>query len=596
MTLGNGTLAGFVGSDTFTTIENVDLQGGSGNDTLNASAYTAGPVTLRGGNDANTVGNGNDTLVGGAGNDFLYGGGGTPTADNDMLTGGPGNDTIQGGSTDGSAMNPGTNFLVESADVNLTLTNTALAGGLGADTIANISGAILTGGAGNNTLNASAFTNGPVTLDGGVGIDLLQGGSGADTLTGGPGADTLDGGAGNADMLLESGDVNMTLASASMSGLGGDAFSNIEQATLTGGDAANVINTSAFPGPVTVNGGAGADTITGGPLADTLNGGDSNDTVTGGDAMDILNGDGGADTLNGGLSLDVLHGGDGDDSLDGGADAVNDILDGNAGENRVVASGDTNFTLTDTNLVGLGNDTLTEITRATLTGGAGDNALNASAFTLGPVILSGGAGADTLLGGLGRRHADRRARSLDAFDAGAGADTIQARDGVNESSIVCGTDTDTAVVDVGDTPNADCDIEQLPDTQAPNTKLKKAPKATTKSRTATFRFTSTEAGSKFQCKLDKKACGIVQGAKDLQAPQEGQAHVPGPRDRQGRKPRQDACQEDLADYLESRLSTVGSPFFGFWTTWATVHLSGSLSSRKRSSFVPWRKRCFCHLS
>ena len=71
MTLGNGTLAGFFGSDTFTTIENVDLQGGSGNDTLNASAYTAGPVTLRGGNDANTVGNGNDTLVGGAGNDFL---------------------------------------------------------------------------------------------------------------------------------------------------------------------------------------------------------------------------------------------------------------------------------------------------------------------------------------------------------------------------------------------------------------------------------------------------------------------------------------------------------------------------------------------
>ena len=253
-----------------------------------------------------------------------------------------------------------------------------------------------------------------------------------------------------------------------------------------------------------MNGGAGADTITGGPLADTLNGGDDNDTVTGGDAMDILNGDGGADTLNGGLSLDVLNGGDGDDSLDGGADAVNDILDGDAGVNRVVASGDTNFTLTDTNLVGLGNDTLTEITRATLTGGAGDNALNASAFTLGPVLLNGGAGADTLLGGSGGDSLTG-GPGLDAFDAGAGADTIQARDGVNESSIVCGTETDTAVVDVGDSPNADCDIEQLPDTKAPNTKLKKAPKATTKSRTATFGFTSTEAGSKFQCKLDKKA-------------------------------------------------------------------------------------------
>ena len=51
-----------------------------------------------------------------------------------------------------------------------------------------------------------------------------------------------------------------------------------------------------------------------------------------------------------------------------------------------------------------------------------------------------------------------------------------------------------------------------------------------------------------------------------------------------------------AGYRLSRSATVGSPFFGFCSTWATVHWSGSLSSRKRSSFVPWRKRCFCHLS
>jgi len=109
--------------------------------------------------------------------------------------------------------------------------------------------------------------------------------------------------------------------------------------------------------------------------------------------------------------------------------------------------------------------------------------------------LLGGSGGDTLTGGPG----------VDTFDAGAGADTVQARDTTNESSIICGADADTAVVDPGDTPNADCEIEQLPDLTAPNTKLKKAPKATTKSRKATFGFASTEPGSKFQCKLDRKA-------------------------------------------------------------------------------------------
>jgi hypothetical protein len=42
------------------------------------------------------------------------------------------------------------------------------------------------------------------------------------------------------------------------------------------------------------------------------------------------------------------------------------------------------------------------------------------------------------------------------------------------------------------------------DLVAPNTLLRGAPPASTRSRTATFRFASTEAGSRFQCKLDAK--------------------------------------------------------------------------------------------
>ena len=76
-----------------------------------------------------------------------------------------------------------------------SLTNITLTG-LGTDTFTNIESAALTGGIGNNTLNASAFTLGSVTLDGGAGNDFLTGGSQNDTLTGSAGNDTLNGGLG----------------------------------------------------------------------------------------------------------------------------------------------------------------------------------------------------------------------------------------------------------------------------------------------------------------------------------------------------------------------------------------------------------------
>src|SRR5262249_51671890 len=104
------------------------------------------------------------------------------------LTGSLGNDSLVGGTA--------TDRLIESGNVNFTLTNTSLVG-LGTDTLSGIEQASLTGGSGNNTLNASAFTAGPVTLDGGTGNDSLVGGSGNDSLLGGDGADTLKGGAGN---------------------------------------------------------------------------------------------------------------------------------------------------------------------------------------------------------------------------------------------------------------------------------------------------------------------------------------------------------------------------------------------------------------
>src|SRR5207249_2072308 len=95
-------------------------------------------------------------------------------------------------------------------------------------------------------------------------------------------------------------------------------------------------------------------------------------------------------------------------------------LAGAAGIDRVVSATDADFTLTDTSLVRStgGAFTLSAIERATLTGGLGDNVLDASAFTgsvhlargpgddivdggPGDDIISGDAGRDLLLGGAG---------------------------------------------------------------------------------------------------------------------------------------------------------------------------------------------------
>lgn len=80
----------------------------------------------------------------------------------------------------------------------MVLTNLALSIGIEVDTLLGIEGAHLTGGAGANRLNASAFTAGGVTLLGLDGADILRGGSkndvgrrhGNDELRGFTGSDT----------------------------------------------------------------------------------------------------------------------------------------------------------------------------------------------------------------------------------------------------------------------------------------------------------------------------------------------------------------------------------------------------------------------
>lgn len=101
-------------------------------------------------------------------------------------------DFISGGLGDALNGSVGFDYLVETGDVDMTLTqgtgtrNSSLAGGLGNDVLVRnkIESAQLTGGPSANVLDASAFTRN-VTLFGLGGNDTLRGGNRADILVGG---------------------------------------------------------------------------------------------------------------------------------------------------------------------------------------------------------------------------------------------------------------------------------------------------------------------------------------------------------------------------------------------------------------------------
>jgi len=236
---------------------------------------------------------GNDTMIGTAKKDVVCAGGG-----DDTLTGSTGDDTLDGGA--------GTDRLIESGDVNFTLTNTTLTG-LGSDTLSGIELASLTAGPGHNDVDASAFT-GAVTLKGEGGDDFLSGGSGSDSLDGGAGTDTV----------FAAGDLDFTLSNTTMSGLGTDALTGIEGAFIVGGPESNMLDASAFSGFLTLVGGNGSDHLLGGRGRDVLLGGRGRDLLHGGRGNDQLHGGRGNDDLAGGRGNDRLVGGQNIDACDGG--------------------------------------------------------------------------------------------------------------------------------------------------------------------------------------------------------------------------------------------------------------------------------------
>ncbi len=291
ITLGDDvSLVGGSGDDTFVfapaaTLSGT-LDGGGGVNTLDYSARTDKvTVDLPTGSATSTNGVGNiQNVTGGNEADFITGDG-----QNNVLTGGPGKDTLTGGD--------GLDTLVETRNANFTLSNTELDVNGTKDNLSGIEAARLTGGPGDNTLDAKFFSAGPVVLDGAGGNDTLIGGTGNDVLIGGEGDDILTGGLGSDeyrggpgmntitelagggtdDTVVETcdGDFTLsvtltetTLAWSNSSGPVGsdDSLANIENVRLIGGDADNVFTISPdVRSSIWVVGGEGYDSLVLGP-------------------------------------------------------------------------------------------------------------------------------------------------------------------------------------------------------------------------------------------------------------------------------------------------------------------------------------------
>jgi Ca2+-binding RTX toxin-like protein len=211
-------------------------------------------------------GNGNDTIVGGSGNDLLFG-----QAGNDTLLGKGGVDLLFGG--DG---------------------NDVLTGGTGDDQVF--------GQAGDDRL----------IWNPGEGSDLDEGGDGNDTVevNGGNGAE-------NFTITANGSRVRFDRVNPAPFSLDIGTTENLVVNANGGNDAITAGNGLAPLIMITMDGGAGNDTLIGGDGNDTLIGGDGNDFINGGRGNDVALMGAGDDTFvwNPGDGSDTVEGQDGSDTL-----------------------------------------------------------------------------------------------------------------------------------------------------------------------------------------------------------------------------------------------------------------------------------------
>ncbi|HVO07867.1 MAG TPA: hypothetical protein VMT83_13840, partial [Burkholderiaceae bacterium] len=219
----------------------------------------------------------------------------------------------------------------------------------------------IVGTAGKDTLNGSADADqifglaGNDTLNGLGGNDTLSGGDGNDVLTGGTGDDQLFGDAGDDRVIWNEGDGSDIVE-------GGDGIDRVQ---INGDGSAETIQilangarvfVAATSGAVTstldigtvenlaVSAGDGDDTIVASNglstlIGLTLDGGAGNDTITGGDGADTLLGGSGDDLVTGGRGNDVAKLGTGNDTFVWNPGDGSDVVEGNGGTDTLQFNG-----------------------------------------------------------------------------------------------------------------------------------------------------------------------------------------------------------------------------------------------------------------
>jgi Ca2+-binding RTX toxin-like protein len=227
------------------------------------------------------------------------------------------------------------NDVITLDESNGALPAASMFGGNGNDT--------LTGGSSGDTLNGDA---GADTLIGNSGVDTLNGGADGDTLTGGAGDDVMNGEAGNDRMIWNPGDGSDVMEGgadsdiAEVNGNGSGEIFSIDQngtrvslrrtsgTSLTldiGTTESLVLNANGGDDLISSTGnliGLIGLTLDGGAGDDTISGSNGNDLLLGGDNNDFVDGNAGADTAFLGAGNDTFKWdpGDGSDIVEGQSD------------------------------------------------------------------------------------------------------------------------------------------------------------------------------------------------------------------------------------------------------------------------------------
>ena len=263
---------------------------------------------------------------------------------------------------------------------------------------------IINGLAGNDVIDASGLAPGLITLslDGGVGADILKGSAGNDSMDGGGDSNAFNGNGGN-DFITSTGSLNVAFGDQ-----GGDQLFFVgNQNQLFGGEGNDWLGISGTNNALV--GGSGDDFLGATGSSNTLAGEDGNDSLSAGGNGNFLHGQsgndwlgvsGGSNTLLGGAGVDYLAATGTGNALAGGDDGDtlfsvgSNILYGEAGNDWLGCSGNGNILF--------GNDGADYLAATgsnnVLDGGTGNDTLEAAAGHVNDLfVFHAGYGQDAIL-------------------------------------------------------------------------------------------------------------------------------------------------------------------------------------------------------